>query len=411
MKRALWAMTAAAVAAAGYAGWRAWPRRAGGEEIRTARVGRGEIVQIVRATGIVQPIRMVDVGTQVNGPVLKLYVDYNDSVREGDLVAQIDPIVFEARLAQDEANLTQAEAHVVQVRSRLAQTSNEVVRAETLARRDMISQAELEGFQAERDSLAAEIRVAEAAVEQARAALRLSRANLGYTTIRSPVNGVVIARNVSEGQTVVASLSAQVLFKIATDLSRIQIEASVPEADIGRIAPGQPVTFTVDAYEGSFTGTVAQVRLAAASVQNVVTYPVIVLADNPGTRLFPGMTANIACEVDRRPAALRVPNAALRFQPSASAGVGPDAGTPPGAAAGERTGRVWVVDSAAAQPRAVPVALGISDGGVSEVVEPTDLLEGNEVAIGYASKAEDRQAPMVNPFAMPTPPGMRRRTR
>jgi len=407
MKR--WIVVAIVVAALAAGGGWAWWRTKSAKpaEYRFARVERGDVVQTVHATGTVQPIKLVQVGTQVNGPITKLYVDYNDEVKAGALVAQIDPIVYEARLAQDTANLAQSEASVEETRAKLSQAEKDLARSQELVRRDMLSQADLDAAVATRDSLAAQLKVVLAAVEQAKASLRLSKANLSYTTISSPVDGVVIARNVNEGQTVVASMSAQVLFTIATDLRQMQVEASIPEADIGKIRPGQPVSCTVDAYEEPFHGKVAQVRLASATVQNVVTYPVVISTDNPEKKLFPGMTANIACEVDRRTATLKVPNAALRFKPEAS-------GTKPPAAAaeprrGKATQRVWIQKAPGAPPTEVAIIPGIGDGSFTELKDAGSLKEGDAVIVGLADLNSKTSTETVNPFAPPPPPGARRR--
>lgn len=363
---------------------------------RFARLERGDVVQTVRATGTIQPLRLVQVGTQVNGPVKKLYVDFNDKVRQGDLVAQIDPTVYEARLAQDQANMAQASASVEQTRAKLRQAQRDLERAVALASRDMISQAELDAARAAAETLEAQLKLAEASVEQARAALRLSQANLDYTTIRSPVDGVVVSRNVSEGQTVVASMSAQVLFLIATDLSEIQVEANVPEADIGKIRPGQPVAFTVDAYDETFTGAVSEVRLSASSVQNVVTYPVIIRAPNPDTKLFPGMTANVVCEVAKRTGVLKVPNPALRFRPENA-----------NAEKEFRHGStLWIQERKGAPLKPVRISSGISDGSFTEITDAGGLREGDSVVVGKAV-AGPSSSEVVNPFAPPRPPGMR----
>jgi HlyD family secretion protein len=393
------------VAILAFVGWRGLRTRgAKNGGYRTARVERGDLVQTVRATGVVQPIRLVQVGTQVNGPVRKLYVDYNDRVKEGDLVAQIDPTVYEARLAQDEANLAQCLASVDQAKSRLVQAEKELARARQLIQREMLSQAELEAALAGWETLVAQLKVAEATVEQARASLRLSKANLDYTTLRSPVNGVVISRNVNEGQTVVASMSAQTLFVIATDLKQIQVEASIPEADIGKLRMGQPVTFSVDAHEDSFTGQVSQVRLSASTVQNVVTYPVVIRAANPDDKLFPGMTANIVCEVARRTNVLKVANAALRFKPSTpptGERKKPDAESPRG------TGpRLWVQDGRGNRLKPLPVKTGISDGTMTEVCEPAPVEAGREVIAGAADTTTEKSE-VVNPFAPRMPGGGR----
>jgi HlyD family secretion protein len=346
------------------------------------------------------------VGTQVNGPVTKLYVDFNDRVQEGDLVAQIDPRVYEANLARDEANLQQTLANVEQTQARLLQAERELTRSQELARRDMISTAELDTALAARDVLLAQIKLNRAAVDQARASLSLSRANLDYTRIRSPVTGVIIDRSVSEGQTVVASMSAQTLFKIATDLSQIQVEANIPEADIGKIAVGQPVKFTVDAYDQEFTGSVQQIRLSAVTLQSVVTYPVIIHAANPAGQLFPGMTANLACEVARRVGVLKVPNAALRFTPPDNE---PKTTTDRPRRSETRPGpRVWIQSDPPQAPTAHPVKTGIGDGTATELVEANELAEGQEVLIGLRG-TEKNNAKTVNPFNPQMPGGRRPR--
>lgn len=390
--------------AAGGAGWFFYARSRSGDTpaFRTAPIERGDLVQQVRATGIVQPIRLVEVGTQVNGPVIKLYADFNDRVQAGDLVAQIDPRVYEANLARDEANLQQSLANVEQTQARLLQAERELTRAQELARQAMIAAADLDAALAARDVLLAQIKLNRAAVEQARAALSLSKANLDYTRIRSPVTGVILERSVSEGQTVVASMSAQTLYKIATDLAEIQVEANIPEADIGKIAVGQPVTFTVDAYDREFTGAVAQVRLSSVTVQNVVTYPVIIRATNPDGQLFPGMTATLACEVARRDGVLKVSNAALRFKPPEKDS---DADRP--RRGGNRSGpQLWIQSAPGQPPVARPVQTGISDGTTTELTDPGDLNPGQEVLVGLKT-ADKNSNTTVNPFA-PQPPGRRR---
>ncbi|MEI6808027.1 MAG: efflux RND transporter periplasmic adaptor subunit [bacterium] len=404
MKRWKVATIILAVLLAGAGGaWSLWKKKTTASGFRTALVEEGSIVQIVRATGTIQPITLVQVGTQVNGPVRKLFVDYNSQVKAGDLVAQIDPTVYEARLAQDQANFLQSEAAVEQAQAKLSQADKELARSKELARRDMLSTAELDASVANRDTLAAQLKVALAGVEQGKASLRLSKANLDYTTIRSPIDGIVIARNVNEGQTVVASMSAQVLFTIAADLRNIQAEASIPESEIGKISIGQPVSFTVDAYETTFTGSVSTIRLAAATVQNVVTYPVVIRAQNPDSKLFPGMTANISCEVARRNDILKLPNAALRYRPvdelktlqkrdkSKTKRPGP---------------RAWIQRLGSARPAAVDIETGITDGMFTELKSAGQLKDGDEVIIGSAANDAAAAKP-VNPFT-PAPAGGRR---
>lgn len=384
---------------------------------RLVRIERGDLVQTVRASGIVQPIRLVLVGTQVNGPIQKLYVDYNDHVKAGDLVAQIDAIVYEARLAQDEANMGQALANVEQARAKLSQTEKELERVRKLAGQNMVSQTEQDAAVANRDTLAAQLKVADAVVRQGEAALRLSRANLAYTTIRSPVDGVVIERNVNEGQTVVASMTAQTLFSVATDLRQVQVLATIPEADIGKVAVGQRTTFTVDAHDQIFTGTVSQVRLAAVTVQNVVTYPVVILAANPDGKLLPSMTANIICEVAARTNVLKVANAALRVRAddvqTPNVTKGGETGSQAGASSGggkqrvrsAAAARLWLPQPAGVAPVAVSVSVGISDGASTEIRVPTELTEGQQVIAGVLENGA-KQEEIINPFA-PKMPGNR----
>ena len=249
---------------------------------RTATITRGTVIQDIRATGTVEPIKKVDVGTQVNGRILNLYVDFNSVVTAGQLVAQIDPALYESNHAKDCAQLKSNQANVEQIAIKLALAEKDLTRKSELADHKMLSQADLDVVRADRDSLAAQLKISQASVEQSQASVKMSKANLDYCTIRSPVDGIVIARNVDEGQTLVSSMSAQKLFQIATDLKRIQVEASIPEADVGLIRTNQPVNFSVDAYRDNFSGVIKQIRLAATTVQNVVTYPVIVEADNPG---------------------------------------------------------------------------------------------------------------------------------
>jgi HlyD family secretion protein len=408
MKRWIIILVLVAVAAAGFFGYRYYKSTNNTEaNYRTAKVERGDIIQTVRATGTIQPIKLVQVGTQVNGPIRKLYVDYNTEVKKGDLVAQIDPTTYEARLAQDQANLIESHANVEQTQARLVQAENELERARKLTAREMLSISDLETAVANRDTLTAQMKVAQAAVQQAEAALRLSKANLGYTTISSPVDGVVIARNVSEGQTVVASMSAQVLFLIATDLSKIQVEASIPEADIGKVAVGQTVTFTVDAFDETFTGSVSQVRMAATTVQNVVTYTVVIRADNPGKKLFPSMTADIVCEVAHQSNVLKIPNAALRFKPEDKKAKDNDA--PKKANRGEQGPRVWLPKAGGEAIRPVSVTLGITDGAFTEVSQPNELAENQEIITGIQTSTET--AKTVNPFTPQMPRQARRAAR
>jgi HlyD family secretion protein len=391
------------VSGAGYGGWyawRTWGPRESKVSYRTTKVERGDVVQIVRATGTVQPQRLVQVGTQVNGIVQKLYVDFNTRVKTGDIIARIDPSVYQANLSQCDANLIRSQAAVDEARANLLKASNDLARATGLAERKMIATADLDTSVASAAAAAAQVKVADAQVQQNSAARDLARANLGYTVIATPVNGVVISRNVDEGQTVVASMSAQTLFTIATDLRTILINASVPEADIGPVSVGQTVTFNVDAFPTTFTGTVDQIRLAASTVQNVVTYPVMVCASNPEEKLFPGMTANISCIIASHTNVLRVANAALRFKPPKTDNDHTAPKSVRASSAGEERnrGRLWVAGTNQLL-RPIRVTIGLTDGTTTEVSGET-LAEGMDVITGVQENGAKNA--VVNPF-MPTP--------
>ncbi len=272
---------------------------------RTEAITRGEVEKVVRATGTINPIQTVKVGSQVSGTVARLYVDFNSVVKQGQIVAVIDSTFLSASVREAEANLQRASAQLNEAQRALNRTKE-------LFAKDLISQADL-------DAALTTYETSHAQSKQTEAALERAMVNLRYAVIRSPIDGIVISRDVDVGQTVAASLSAPQLYAIANDLSRMQVEASVDEADIGQIVAGQEATFTVDAYpDENFEGTVAQVRLSPITVQNVVTYTVIIEVPNPDQKLRPGMTATASIMIDRRDDVLRVPAVALRFQPPAA---------------------------------------------------------------------------------------------
>ena len=344
-------------AAAGYAWWRSQPGAAPVERWRLEAVDRGDVVQVVSANGTVNPVTSVNVGTQVSGSIVRLHADFNSEVKEGQLLAELDPALFNAALAQSEANLNAAQAAL-----RLAQTKE--ARTRSLVGKGFISQAEL-------DTAVKELEAAQAQVELVRAQVARDRTNLRYTIIRSPISGVVVARNVELGQTVAASFNTPTLFQIARDLSRMQIETSIAEADIGGIREGLPARFRVDAFPGQFfRGEVRQVRLNPTIQSNVVSYTVIVSADNPEGRLKPGMTAFVQVTANRRDGVLRVPNAALRFRPPAEAGqAGANAAAKGsgGGSAGRRDAGQRVYKLVDGKLAAVPIQVGVSDTSWTEV--------------------------------------------
>jgi HlyD family secretion protein len=361
-----------AAAAGGYAWWRSQSNAAPAERWRLEAADKGDVVQVISANGNVNPVTSVSVGTQVSGTIIRLHADFNSLVKEGQLLAELDPSLFNAALAQSEANLNSAKASL-----RLAQTKE--ARNRSLVGKGFISQAEL-------DITVQELEAAQAHVELVNAQVARDKTNLRYTVIRSPISGVVVARNVELGQTVAASFNTPTLFQIARDLSQMQIETSIAEADIGGVREGLEARFRVDAFPGQFfRGTVRQVRLNPTIQSNVVSYTVIVTADNPEGKLKPGMTAFVQVTANRRLGVLRVPNAALRFRPPAEAGQAgtaaksaATAGKGSGGGAGRRdaAARVYkLVDGALV---AVPVQVGVADTAWTEIVGG-DVKEGDKL--------------------------------
>jgi len=272
------------------------------ESWRTMPAERGPIAMTVSATGTIEPVTKVAVGSQVSGTIATLGADYNDRVKRGQVIAQLDPSLFRTQAAQSDANLARAQAAYANARRTWE-------RSKALTERGVLAQVDLDAAQASYEQTAAE-------VKQAQAALSNAQVNLAHTTILSPIDGVVIARSVDIGQTVAASLQAPELFQIAGDLTRMQVETRIDEADIGRVVPGLKATFTVDAFpEATFEGTVRQVRLEPVVEQNVVTYTTVIDVPNPELKLKPGMTANVTIGIDHRDDVLRIANAALRFHP------------------------------------------------------------------------------------------------
>jgi HlyD family secretion protein len=321
LNRTRWIVVAVVVVGALTLGW--WRMRGPGDapRFRTAAVERGAIESVVSATGTVLPVVQVEVGSQVSGTVAELFADYNSRVRRGQVLCQLEPSSFRARAVQAEAAVSRAEAALLDARRGYR-------RAQELVGQNYISQADV-------DAAEVAVKQREADLAQARAALEVARVDLANTTIRAPIDGVVIARSIDLGQTVAASLQAPKLFVIANDLAQMQVETRIDEADVGVIRPGLPATFTVDAFpDFTFEGEVEQVRLEPIVEQGVVTYTTVIRTRNPGERLRPGMTANVTVRVARREAVAKVPNAALRFRPP----VDPKARPAGGALADERPG-------------------------------------------------------------------------
>jgi len=279
-------------------------------------VDRGTITALVDTTGTLNPVTIVDVGSQVSGKILKIFVDFNSQVKEGQIIAEIDQSPFLSKVKQNEANYLSSKASLEKSKVTLANSEKQYNRAKSLFDNELISFEEFESAEVQFFSAKADLQSNEARLEQAKAQLDATKVDLEYTIIKSPIDGVVISRDVNEGQTVAASFQAPVLFQIANDLTKMQVECSVDEADIGKVKEGQKVQFTVDAFPNdNFNGVVRQVRYSPEVLQNVVTYTTIVDVENPEMKLRPGMTATVSIVVGEAQNALRVPNTALRFQP------------------------------------------------------------------------------------------------
>ena len=377
---------------------------------RTAPVERGSVVSIVTATGTINPVVSVQVGTQVSGMIKSLHADFNSVVKAGDVVAVIDPEPFQARRNQAASNLEMARANVARAKTDLAQRKRELERTKSLVAQQFVSQNDVDVALTNYQSAEAQQKVMEAQVKQAEAALNSADLDLKYTVIRSPVNGIVVARNIEVGQTVAASFATPNLFLIALNLTQMQVDTNVSESDIGGITEGKQATFSVDAYAGyRFQGIIRQVRLAPINVQNVVTYNVVVGVDNKDLRLRPGMTANVSIVVARKDDAIKVPNAAIRFTPPKSEqSEGHTAAHPAKSETGSSGSRVPVAGEQGTTVRTVwkqggsgelepiTVQTGISDGTATEVVGG-ELKEGDQVIVGLETSRGERKANELPP--------------
>jgi len=342
----------------------------------TEIISRGDIEVYCTATGTVNPLTTVLVGTQVSGRIKTILVDYNSRVVSGQLIAEIDPAPFEAQLEQARANLLSAQAALAKAQASLKDAARDWERKKALYREGVVGKSELDKEETNLAVARSQVGVAEAQVVQAQAAFTLAETNLHYTKIVAPVDGIVISRNVDVGQTVAATFQTPTLFTIAQDLSKMQINTSVDEADIGNISVGQQARFTVDAYPDiTFTGTVTQIRNAPVVVQNVVTYDVIIGVDNKDMKLKPGMTANVSILVASLHGVVRVPNAALRFRPREESETG----------VLKKEQGVWVLEKD--KPVFMPITAGLSDNIYTEV-RTAPFGEGTVVITGYAEQVK-----------------------
>ena len=414
----------------------------------TARVKSGEIKQVVEATGTINAVITVQVGSQVSGQVSKLYVDFNSRVKKGQLIAQIDPALFEGALSQAKADLENAQANLAAAAANTAKAKATEIQAKAdyerglgLAQQGVISPQALDLARANADSSVAQVSASLAQERQARAQVSLKQAavevaqtNLDYTSIHAPIDGTVVARNVDVGQTVAASLQAPTIFTIAQDLTKMQVYAKTDESDVGQIRPGQKVSFKVDAYpRDTFFGTVSQVRMNSTIVQNVVTYDTIVDFDNPQLKLFPGMTAYVTIPVATAEGVIKVPNGALRYKPDLSPGEtralyqkyrilegqnqAAAAGSPTGASSQSRRSDhkdvqgegtkldaqlVWkLLPDSTLEP--VRIRTGITDHTFTELVQDVNgnLKDGDELVTGVAQGRGSASAPRMGGPAAP----------
>jgi HlyD family secretion protein len=438
IRRKRWLFIALVVIALGAIGY-FWLQETGGNnsnrKYRMVKVDRGNLSATVTATGTINPVVTVLVGSQISGTIKALHADFNSRVKEGQVEqAKANVLRAQAGLANAQAAVQSAQANLDKAEVAVLDTKRTLDRNAQLAERKVVAQQALDTAQAnydsalaQRDALKAQLAVSRAQVaseranvENTKAALKVSETNLRYTTIRSPVTGTVISRNVDVGQTVAASLQAPTLFNIAKDLTEMQVDTNFSEADIGRIEQGQEATFTVDAYpEITFRGKVSEIRNAPQTVQNVVTYDVVIRVANPELKLKPGMTANVSIVVAHQENALRIPNAVLRFRPEGVAMVspekakketsgpqasnrgkartGPATGPAPAASQG-RPGSVWTL-TPEGKLVSIPVGLGITDGSYSQVISG-DLKEGSEVIVEQMSKDSGQNRGTASPFGI-----------
>jgi HlyD family secretion protein len=422
------------VLAAGVGFWRYREAHRGPDvQYKTIAAEQRRIVGKVTASGTLSAIVTVQVGTQVSGRVQKLFADFNSTVKKGEVVAKIDPQLFEASVQQAQANFLSAKAGVATADATALNAKKQLERTQALHDQNLASQADLDTAEAGLATGNAAVDAAKASVAQAVASLHQAEVNLSYTSILSPIDGVVISRTVDVGQTVAASLQTPTLFTIAQDLTKMQVDTSVAEGDVGRLQVGMRTFFTVDSFPGQrFFGKIRQIRNAATTVQNVVTYDAVIDVDNPDLRLRPGMTANVTVVYAERQGATAVSNAALRFRPPPSLagsaaseeprhrtrGDGSGEGHAEGQGQGHGDGQghhasaasdapeartVWVLRGGATTPQPVAVHAGLTDGTVTEIVDG-DLHPGDEVVVDLVTP----EAPAAVPSGGNASPAMRR---
>jgi len=420
MKKPLWIVLGLVVLVGGGVGiwqWRKHAAAGAAPRFETVAIDRGPITAKVTATGTLSALVTVQVGTQVSGRIKEILVDFNAPVKKGQVIARIEPALFQAAMESARANYLAAQGSIAKLEAQAENAKLQFDRAEQLFERKAIAQADLDTARATMRAANGDVVAAKGNMAQAQAALNQAKVNLDYTTIVSPTTGVVISRSVDVGQTVAASLSAPTLFLIAEDLTKMQVDTSVAEADIGKLKAEMDATFTVDAFPSrTFKGKIRQIRNAPQTQQNVVTYDAVIDVSNPGLELRPGMTANVTFIYDHRDSALRVANAALRFQPppelaraawGGGGGSGQRGGGQRGPGSGEGGGRrmgggrqgggetpdrrmLWVLRGTTPTP--VRVRAGVSDGTNTEI-ETTELHEGDHVVTDAEMPGSENKTP------------------
>lgn len=414
MKRTLWILVVVALVSAGALAYYGLDADAAAPDLVAAPVTRGSVVTAVAATGTLQPVDAVEVGTQVSGTIASVGADFNSAVRKGQVIATLDQALFASQVEQAQASVFRLQADAERAAMQVADARQKYARATQLGDRGLLARADVETAETTAKLGEADVKSAQAQLVQAEASLAQAKVNLSHTVITAPVDGIVLSRNVQVGQTVAAGLQAPTLFVIARNLERLELQASVDESDVGNVTSGQAATFTVDAYpDRTFTGTVSQVRLQPVVTQNVVSYTTIVDVPNEAQLLKPGMTATVNIETARVDDVVRVPVAALRYTPSeevrAAYGQGarepsaenaPKKVWPRRGASGARAA-VWQL--AEGQLVRVPVETGLSDG-VMVAVTGSRLQAGIEVITGTVAKATAAAAPASGSPLIPNMP-------
>ena len=357
----------------------------------TTPAAKGDVARTVVTTGSVNPVVTVQVGSYVSGPIKALYCDFNTKVKAGQLCAKIDPRTYEVALAQAKANLATARAQLAKDQASLAYAKLNYERDQGLVARGIVSQETVDADKSAYAQAAAQVKLDQATIAQRQAALEGAQVNLDYTDIVSPVDGIVVSRNVDVGQTVAASFQTPTLFLIAKDLTKMQVDTNVSESDIGQVKVGDRAAFTVEAYpKKAFEGRVREVRQAPITVQNVVTYDAVISVENPERLLLPGMTANAKIVTQERKDVLRVPQQALRFEPQ-----GLLAAARTASRSKRREMRVWILKDG--QPVGVPVTVGLEDGTWAEIaggaISPGTPVITDEIAAGSAPAKRSTRTP------------------